>query len=171
MSQSWPWVKVMKRSSRTFPQTSMFFVPYIKGLSQKVLTWQGKVFAAMVLLCWLFVSFSFPKGVIVEEMKLLHDLHRIAILYKHRKHSYTVKYSKQNRLLWPAPIVKINSEPVNLKSGIINFYIHLYLDNYFFTHKCICTSGILWKHHIRSQLAKNILRKSDIQWGTDIKHR
>ena len=36
----------MERSSSTFPQTHIFFVPNIKGLAQTVLTWQGKVFAA-----------------------------------------------------------------------------------------------------------------------------
>ena len=46
MPQPWPWFKVMERSSSTFPQTHIFFVPYIKGLAQMVLTWEGKVFAA-----------------------------------------------------------------------------------------------------------------------------
>ena len=46
MPQPWPWVKVMKRSSSTFPQTHIFFVPNIKGLAQTVLMWEGKVFAA-----------------------------------------------------------------------------------------------------------------------------
>ena len=46
MPQPWPWVKVMERSSSTFPQTHIFFVPNIKGLAQTVLMWEGKVFAA-----------------------------------------------------------------------------------------------------------------------------
>ena len=45
MPQPWPWVKVMERSSSTFPQTHIFFVPNIKGLAQTVLMWEGKVFA------------------------------------------------------------------------------------------------------------------------------
>ena len=45
MPQPWPWVKVMERSSITFPQTHIFFAPNIKGLDQTVLTWEGKVFA------------------------------------------------------------------------------------------------------------------------------
>ena len=36
----------MERSSSTSPQTHKFFVPNIKGLAQKVLTWEGKKFAA-----------------------------------------------------------------------------------------------------------------------------
>ena len=37
-----------RSSSRTstIPQTHIFFVPNIKGLAQRVLTWEGKVFAA-----------------------------------------------------------------------------------------------------------------------------
>ena len=46
MPQPWPWVKVRERSSNTFPQTHIFFVPNIKGLGQTVLIWEGKVFAA-----------------------------------------------------------------------------------------------------------------------------
>ena len=38
-------VKVMERSSSTFPQTHIFFVPYIQGLAQTVLTWEAKVVA------------------------------------------------------------------------------------------------------------------------------
>ena len=34
-----------ERSSSTIPQTHIFFVPNIKGLAQRVLTWEGKVFA------------------------------------------------------------------------------------------------------------------------------
>ena len=45
MPQLWPWVKVIERSSSTFPQTHIFFVPNIKGLAQTVLTWEAKVFA------------------------------------------------------------------------------------------------------------------------------
>ena len=36
----------MERSSSTFPQTHIYFVPNIKGLAQTVLMWEGKVFAA-----------------------------------------------------------------------------------------------------------------------------
>ena len=46
MPQPWLWVKVTERSSSTFPQTHIFFVPNIKGLAQTVLTWEGKVFVA-----------------------------------------------------------------------------------------------------------------------------
>ena len=46
MPQPWPWVKVMERSSSTFLQTHIFFVPNMKGLAQTVLMWEGKVFAA-----------------------------------------------------------------------------------------------------------------------------
>ena len=46
MPQPWPWVKVMERSSSSFPQTHIFFVPNIKGLAQTILIWEGKVFAA-----------------------------------------------------------------------------------------------------------------------------
>ena len=35
----------MERSSSTFPQTHIFFVPNIKGLAQMVLTWKGIFFA------------------------------------------------------------------------------------------------------------------------------
>ena len=45
-AQPRPWVKVKERSSSTFHQTLIFFVPNIKGLAEKVLTWEGKVFAA-----------------------------------------------------------------------------------------------------------------------------
>ena len=38
-------VKVIERSSSTFPQTHILFVPNIKSLSETVLTWEGKVFA------------------------------------------------------------------------------------------------------------------------------
>ena len=41
-----PWVKVMERSSSTFPQTHILFTPNIKGLDHMVLMWEGKVFAA-----------------------------------------------------------------------------------------------------------------------------
>ena len=37
----------MERSSSTILQTHIFFVPNIKGLAQTVLTWEGKVFAAV----------------------------------------------------------------------------------------------------------------------------
>ena len=46
MPQPCPWVKVMERSSGTFPQTHIFFVPNVKGLAETVLTWEEKVFAA-----------------------------------------------------------------------------------------------------------------------------
>ena len=46
MSQPWPWVKVIQRSSSTFSQTHTFFVPNIKGLAQTVLAWEAKVIAA-----------------------------------------------------------------------------------------------------------------------------
>ena len=36
----------MERSSSIIPQTHIFFVPNIKGLTETVLTWEGKVFAA-----------------------------------------------------------------------------------------------------------------------------
>ena len=36
----------MERSSSTFPQIHIFFVPNIKGLAETVLMWEGKVFAA-----------------------------------------------------------------------------------------------------------------------------
>ena len=36
----------MDRSSSTFPQIHIFFVPNIKGLAQTVLTWEWKNFAA-----------------------------------------------------------------------------------------------------------------------------
>ena len=38
--------KVIPPSS-TFPQTHIFFVPNIKGLSETDLTWEGKAFAAV----------------------------------------------------------------------------------------------------------------------------
>ena len=38
-------VKVKERSSSTFSQTYIFFVPDIKGLAQTVLTREGKVIA------------------------------------------------------------------------------------------------------------------------------
>ena len=37
----------MERSSSTFPQTHIFFVPSIKGLAQTILMWEGKGFAAV----------------------------------------------------------------------------------------------------------------------------
>ena len=46
MPQPWPWVKVTKRSSSTFPQTHIFFVPNILRSAQKFLTWETKVVAA-----------------------------------------------------------------------------------------------------------------------------
>ena len=36
----------MERSSSTFLQTHIFFVPNIKGLAETVLTWERKVFVA-----------------------------------------------------------------------------------------------------------------------------
>ena len=36
----------MEMSSSTFSQTHIFFVPNIKGLAQKIMMWEGKVFAA-----------------------------------------------------------------------------------------------------------------------------
>ena len=35
----------MEMSSSTFPQAHIFFVPNIKGLTEMVLMWEGKVFA------------------------------------------------------------------------------------------------------------------------------
>ena len=46
MAQPRPWVKVMKKSSSTFPQTHIFFVPNIQGLAATVLTREAKVVAA-----------------------------------------------------------------------------------------------------------------------------
>ena len=46
MPQPWPWVRVTDRSSSTFPQCHIFFVPNIKSFAQTALTWEGKVFAA-----------------------------------------------------------------------------------------------------------------------------
>ena len=37
----------MERSSSTFPQTHIFFVPNNYGLAQMVLTWEAKVVAAV----------------------------------------------------------------------------------------------------------------------------
>ena len=42
MPQLWPWVKVMERSSSTYPQIHIFFVPNIKGLARKT-NWKHKV--------------------------------------------------------------------------------------------------------------------------------
>ena len=44
MAQPWPWVKVMERSSSTFPHIYIFFI--LKYLRFTVLTWEAKVIAA-----------------------------------------------------------------------------------------------------------------------------
>ena len=52
MSQPWPWDKVTERSSSTFFQTHIFFVPNIYGLAQTVLMWEAKVVAAAAAADW-----------------------------------------------------------------------------------------------------------------------
>ena len=47
MPQPWPSVKVTERSSSTFPQIHIFFLPNIYGLAQTVLTWEAKVVVAV----------------------------------------------------------------------------------------------------------------------------